>query len=334
MQAHFGIMLLLMLLCPSLSAPLHRLVVSMGTIPGRDCTEAVQSLLNQTCQPDLIYVTVGGHRLLGLAAVVPSDALLRLAENSADRIVLHRPNAGEDEGPASKFLFTLRAEKHPDTLILVVDDDCEYPPIYVAAVKAELLARARGSSVGGSGVQLVNNLSRHVIVKGSPHRPCTTQLHYPKQERVLTFGYSLRVGCYLRVDVLQGMFGIGFWRGDVNESRLSNLAHTAPHYLRFSADDLLLATAMESARPVVKRWLVSLPVPRRLAAQASVNALNGHSFTCRGWNGADSKLSKQSKLVVHYQLSLLWLQQTLKAWGHVDMSGVNVTEVKHHCGWK
>ena len=96
-------------------------MVSLGTIPGRNCTQTVISLLNQTCQPDRVYVALGGHRLVDSPAFKAPSALLRLENGTVGRIVLRVINASEDEqGPASKYLFTLRQEKQPNTRILVV----------------------------------------------------------------------------------------------------------------------------------------------------------------------------------------------------------------------
>lgn len=78
------------------------------------------SLLNQTCQPDRVYVALGGHRLVDSPAFKAPSALLRLENGTVGRIVLRVINASEDEGPASKYLFTLRQEKQPNTRILVV----------------------------------------------------------------------------------------------------------------------------------------------------------------------------------------------------------------------
>ena len=180
-------------------------------------------------------------------------------------------------------------------------------------------------------MRLVANFTRHVIARGSPDKPCAMQLPSLAGEHATNvFGYALRDGCRLRIDVLQGMFGIGFWRGDVDETRLSGLAHAAPPYLRFSADDLLLATEMQSGRPLVQRWLVPLPLPHLLADQARVRRLNGGSFRCRArrgtWRG-------RSQLTTHYQLSVLWLQRAFVAWTHVDLSGIDVGEVRERCGW-
>jgi len=327
----------------------RRIVATLGTTPARDFTGALRSLLLQSCVPDRIYVAVGGYalaaaglandhdqkKLRSITAWAPSEELQRLARAAAGRLVLHRLNASEDEGPSSKYLFALRQERDPGTLILVIDDDCHYPPTFVAAVTAQLEARGQGSAVGGSGTRLVANATHHVEAKGAPDRPCAVQLQPPRDgnnSRTNVFGYALRMGCSLRVDVLQGMFGIGFWRGDVNETRLSAVARAAPPYLRFGADDLQLATEMERARPPVEKWLVSLPVPRFFSDQQGA-ALNGGRFQCPGWQGPWP--DRMQQLTTKYQLSLAWLRRNLHVWRNVDMSGVDeiLGVVRRQCGW-
>ncbi|UHD14526.1 hypothetical protein [Thiocapsa bogorovii] len=93
-----------------------RVVVSLTTIPGREAmlSRAVDSILRQTSPPDAIYLWLPEERF-GPTARLPSFP----------GVVVR---AGLDLGPAMKLLPTLEVETDPETLLIPVDDDIEYPP--------------------------------------------------------------------------------------------------------------------------------------------------------------------------------------------------------------
>ncbi|EGV19382.1 glycosyltransferase family A protein [Thiocapsa marina] len=93
-----------------------RVVVSLTTIPGREAmlSRAVASIIRQTRPPDAIHLWLPEERF-GSAAALPSFP----------GVVVR---AGPDLGPAMKLLPTLEVEADPETLLIPVDDDIEYPP--------------------------------------------------------------------------------------------------------------------------------------------------------------------------------------------------------------
>jgi hypothetical protein len=93
-----------------------RVVVSLTTIPGREelVRKSISSLLRQTRPPEAIYLWLPREHFGG----------------EVDRF--RRPGVDvriePDQGPAMKLLPTLEIETDPDTAIITVDDDVEYPP--------------------------------------------------------------------------------------------------------------------------------------------------------------------------------------------------------------
>jgi hypothetical protein len=95
------------------------MVVSMTTIPSR--AHAVKGMIDklseQTVLPDRIYLCLPyWSKKEGREYPVP-DGL-------SDRVTILRC---EDYGPITKILPTLFVEKHPETMIITLDDDTHYP---------------------------------------------------------------------------------------------------------------------------------------------------------------------------------------------------------------
>lgn len=93
-----------------------RVVVSLTTIPGRDkiLHRTINSLLFQNRPPDAIYLWLPDSLFVG-----ESSSYLGL-----DGIIV---SSGPDLGPAMKLLPVLEKESDPETCIITVDDDIEYP---------------------------------------------------------------------------------------------------------------------------------------------------------------------------------------------------------------
>lgn len=121
--------------------PPFRVVVSLTTTPNRldKVMDSVRSLASQSLVPDQIYVNV------------PDGPMKRHPERSYDDVALPealsalsplvRVNRCVDDGPATKLLGALRLEDDPNTLIITVDDDFEYPPRLVEALAWEAEAK-------------------------------------------------------------------------------------------------------------------------------------------------------------------------------------------------
>ncbi|CCI46596.1 unnamed protein product [Albugo candida] len=107
--------------------PDFAVVVSLTTSPKRmdKILQTIQSLVNQSLQPDRIYLNIPRGRMkrhpeLSYDEVDIPPQVLALAP-------LVTINRCEDEGPATKLLGALRLVNVSDTLIITVDDDFLYP---------------------------------------------------------------------------------------------------------------------------------------------------------------------------------------------------------------
>lgn len=97
-----------------------RIVVSLTTIPGRRTLleRTLDSIRQQTRPPDAIYLWL------------PRE---RFADGAQDyRFPEVEVRVGADLGPAMKLLPVLDVETHPETRIVTIDDDVEYPPRLIA----------------------------------------------------------------------------------------------------------------------------------------------------------------------------------------------------------
>ncbi len=93
-----------------------RVVVSLTTLPERAhlLERTIESLRHQTYRPDAIYLWLPEERFgAGYAGHQFPDVQTR---------------SGPDLGPAMKILPLLPIETDPETFIIPVDDDVEYPP--------------------------------------------------------------------------------------------------------------------------------------------------------------------------------------------------------------
>lgn len=124
-----------------------RVVVTLTTLPDRLEKGAVipclKSLWNQTRVPDAVY--------LGLPPVAkrfnkpypePSDELLTLCTVVPIE---------EDFGPVTKILGGLYVESDPDTVVITVDDDNIYHPVFIEKMLKAHLERPE-AAIGSAGV--------------------------------------------------------------------------------------------------------------------------------------------------------------------------------------
>ena len=301
---------------PSLLAKL-RIVVTLGTMPSRNCTTAVASLLNQTRLPDALYVTAPKYNELTHR---PSRIPPELQSVGGSRLHILEPQ--DDRGPAEKYLSALSRETDPSTIIIVVDDDWRYPVELVRSLAGAILAHESrlGShqtvAVGGSGTRLQHNLRRFHV--SSPGVPCAQQLVAPHAHTAV-FASALPAGCHVPVDSLQGFAGIAFRRSAVELTKLVDLVSRAPRFLRYS-DDLILAAHLASRG--IARWLVDSPIPALLAEEAKQDALHG------GWacdvrpTRPDGTKRTYPGMLTNFQLSLRWLRQHEGVWGSLKTGGL------------
>lgn len=159
-----------------------RIVITLTTIPSRAnrVRPALLSLLDQTCPADRIVLCLP-HQSRRSAQPYPAPEALNLP-GGVDILRC------EDEGPATKYLPTLRAE--PDALIIVVDDDVIYPRDFIAS----LLAAHRDHPNAVPGMRGVR-LQPGVPFPELTHILCSAQ-DAPKPVDILfgTWGYLLPPG--------------------------------------------------------------------------------------------------------------------------------------------
>jgi len=97
-----------------------KVVVSLTTIPSRikNLERVVESLKSQTYQPDIIYLNIP-YKLArkNEEYVVPDNWDL------PDNVIITR---GEDFGPATKLLGSIKKIDDPNTIIITLDDDWIY----------------------------------------------------------------------------------------------------------------------------------------------------------------------------------------------------------------
>lgn len=210
-------------------------VVTLTTIPSRieALAPTLKSLLRQTWRPQQIRLCLPAHSTRERRDyVVP--AWLR-----ALRSVTIVPC--EDEGPATKFLSTLRAVA-PDQPVVVVDDDRVYHPRLLENF-CELLARHPDEVVSAAGWNIPADLidrptTLRARLSGAPHVPVLAN----------------RIGQARRADIVQGLHGYAVRPRFFDLGRLGDFS-TVPPAVRW-VDDVWL-----SAHCRVEKWVR----PMRLA---------------------------------------------------------------------
>jgi len=110
--------------------PAFRLVFSMTTTPERLKTlrPRLLSLLSQSVGANAVYLNLPRVCARNGEAYVIPPRLQRFFDRHRDRLIVQR--CDKDWGPATKLLPTLRVETHPDTRLIPVDDDVEFPLTY------------------------------------------------------------------------------------------------------------------------------------------------------------------------------------------------------------
>ncbi|KAL2916276.1 hypothetical protein HK105_204032 [Polyrhizophydium stewartii] len=113
-----------------------RIVASLSTFPGRmeQVRLCLQSLFRQTLPLDAVYVHIPFkiRRLnVSIDEVALASELAELQAAFGPKLLVRR---GEDYGPATKLIGTLKFEAEPSTLVVTVDDDVEYDPRMVQAL--------------------------------------------------------------------------------------------------------------------------------------------------------------------------------------------------------
>lgn len=204
-----------------------RVVISLTTIPGRATLleRTLASLQRQTCPPDAIY--------LWLPYLLFKNE--PFAVSNMDGIIV---TMGPDIGPAMKLLPVLDRELDPETCIITVDDDIEYPP--------GLIERLSAAS---------NILPDHALGFTGWNRidgPAGREIRHYNEE-------IFQAAMFQPVQVLEGYRGIIYRRRFFSQDIYQHLA--AQPAFRFH-DDILLSGYLASrgiARSVC--WYTTCPPP-------------------------------------------------------------------------
>jgi Glycosyl transferase family 2 len=171
---------------------IDRVVVSLTTLPDRyeKLKETIESLLNQTCKPDAIY--------LGLPQVAKRlNKPYPPFSNANVKVV----KLDDDYGPICKLVGGLLSESDPNTIIITVDDDTLYKPDFIEKMveKANLFPNA---VVCGTGARLGRGLMLMSIVNSLDN--------VKTWNGVLGFECEDKLGGL--VDVAYGVGGVGYRR--------------------------------------------------------------------------------------------------------------------------
>lgn len=130
-----------------------RVVITLTTSPKRiaKMESTLQSLLHQTSPPDLIQINIP-YLFKRTNQTYPSLESLTFLDDPLIRVY-----RSEDYGPATKLLPTLLTERHPDTIIIVVDDDTSYPQDMIARMVDGMFQDPNYIQVGHCGDPLLAN---------------------------------------------------------------------------------------------------------------------------------------------------------------------------------
>ena len=119
-----------------------RVVVSLTTTPNRlsKVSNAVNSLLAQRYAPDAVYLNVPEGPMKRHPERSYDEVSIPAEINSNPKVTVIR---SIDYGPATKLIPALHRETDPDTLIITVDDDFEYPELLTEALAWEAYHRPK-----------------------------------------------------------------------------------------------------------------------------------------------------------------------------------------------
>lgn len=247
-----------------------RLVVSLTTIPERRALleRTLASLRSQSQAPDAVYLWLPQERFAGCDA---GDYRFPGVE----------VRVGADLGPAMKLLPVLDIETDPETCIVTVDDDVEYPPELIARLSSAS-RRYPDQAIGFTGWVLPSDASATSVVHLNAATPGVARMQ--------------------PVHVLEG------YRGVLYKRRFFGLEDIRGHLEALSAfrfhDDILLSgyLAVCGIQRLV-RWYGTNPLD-----EAGYWGLNGDAIglhTTPGW-------LEQGRACVEY-----WLRQDPGVFGPV-----------------
>ncbi len=189
---------------------MKRTVVTLTTSPHRmkHLRDLMNALLHQAARPDAIYLNLPKRYRNEVPYVIP-DWL----GDTHEVTITWRDN---DLGPIMKLLPAIEVETDPETFIITVDDDVQYPPELVSAF-LEASKTEPEAAFGSRGFNFTNQGQHLQPVRGN----------------------------LVKCDVLQGYGACAYRRKHFNLERLLNGLKSQPEEFRFS-DDVLISNHIAS----------------------------------------------------------------------------------------
>lgn len=224
-----------------------RVVVSLTTLPGREAllVKAIESIRRQTWQPDAIILCIPCNR----------SPHVKLPNHFEDVTICLLP----DMGPAMKLLPALAMEHDPNTYIITIDDDVEYPEGLIdRLLRASILFP--NSAIGFTGWSVYDSST------GDP------LLCHMNQERP---------GCksFQPVQVLEGTRGILYKRSFFSED-IHNHARALTEFLYH--DDILFSGYLAShGIGRIVRWYDLFP--EKPSAKWEIHCQSEGLHTTQNW---------------------------------------------------
>ncbi|EKX50773.1 hypothetical protein GUITHDRAFT_103363 [Guillardia theta CCMP2712] len=186
------------------SAARTRLVVSVSSLLGRVdyLRRSLPSIEKQSLRPDRIVVNMPLYTRFGnitagdvesLVAALgsttgPLEKVKGKRHDYANRLYyLHFLD--RDFGPATKLLGALQVEKDPETLVVTLDDDCEYSPEVLAALRYHMPAEG---SLSGLCQELPPLMPIHgMVTLGFPHGILAKAGWYAEDRIIPCYGWLM-----------------------------------------------------------------------------------------------------------------------------------------------
>ncbi|EKX37844.1 hypothetical protein GUITHDRAFT_115984 [Guillardia theta CCMP2712] len=181
-----------------------RLVVSVSSLLGRVdfLRRSLTSMKKQSLRPDRIMVNIPLYTRFGnitsqdiealVHALTPTTGSLEMVPGSShdyknQLFYLHFLN--RDFGPATKLLGALQVEKDPETMIITLDDDCEYPQQVVASLAYHMPSEG---CLSGLCQELPALMPIHgMVTLGFPHGILATAGWYSQDRIIPCYGWLM-----------------------------------------------------------------------------------------------------------------------------------------------
>ena len=226
-----------------------RLVASMSTLPGRIAMVAgrqLRFLQRQTRPADEIYVVVPEVSTRDrVAYAIPEDL-----EAASARGELRLLRTAVDWGPATKLLPVLLVETDPETVVVTLDDDVDYPRTLLAELLAGALRRP-DAALGLRGYWLPPAPE----VLGRARADCRGDLDFSHVNESLDHGYYSHLNLLyadsvdhdvdVDVHILGGLAGVAYRSGFFDARRLADYGNWHPG--AYFVDDDWISLALDEA---------------------------------------------------------------------------------------